>query len=54
MLILQRRNFVIIEQMPAKIFDAMAMAKPIIATNTFDIPKISNGCGLIAENENAK
>jgi glycosyltransferase involved in cell wall biosynthesis len=35
-------------QLPAKIFDAMAMAKPIIATAVSDIPKVlSGGCGLV-------
>jgi glycosyltransferase involved in cell wall biosynthesis len=39
-------------QVPAKIFDAMAMAKPIVATNIKGIPEIIDGCGLIAEAEN--
>jgi len=35
-------------QLPAKIFDAMAMAKPIIATAVSDLPKVlSGGCGLV-------
>lgn len=34
--------------MPAKIFDAMAMGRPIVATAVSDIPDIlSEGCGLI-------
>jgi glycosyltransferase involved in cell wall biosynthesis len=36
-------------QVPAKIFDAMAMAKPIIATNIADIPEILRDCGWIVE-----
>lgn len=36
-----------IGQVPAKIFDAMAMAKPIVATAVSDIPMILNGCGLV-------
>jgi glycosyltransferase involved in cell wall biosynthesis len=36
-------------QIPAKIFDAMAMAKPIIATNVADLPLILDGCGIIVE-----
>lgn len=36
-------------QIPAKIFDAMAMAKPIIATNVADLPLIVDGCGIIVE-----
>jgi len=39
-------------QVPAKIFDAMAMARPIIATDTSDIPEILNGCGWIVGPEN--
>ncbi len=35
--------------MPAKVFDAMAMAKPIIATNVSDLPLILDGCGWIVE-----
>jgi len=34
-------------QTPAKIFDAMAMAKPIVATNVGDLPDILEGCGCI-------
>jgi glycosyltransferase involved in cell wall biosynthesis len=41
-----------IGQIPAKIFDAMAMEKPIIASNTSDLPIILNGCGIIVSNEN--
>lgn len=48
----QKRNFVSMGQIPAKIFDAMAMAKPIIATNISDLPEILNGCGWIVEPEN--
>jgi len=32
----QRENFATLGQMPAKVFDAMAMAKPTIATNVSD------------------
>jgi len=39
-------------QVPAKVFDAMAMAKPIIATNVSDLPEILDGCGWIVEPEN--
>jgi glycosyltransferase involved in cell wall biosynthesis len=38
-------------QIPAKIFDAMAMAKPIIATNVADLPLILEGCGIVVEPE---
>jgi len=36
-------------QVPMKLFDAMAMAKPIISTNISEMPKILDGCGLIVE-----
>lgn len=36
-------------QMPAKIFDAMAMGKPIIATAVNDIPTVLEGCGWVVE-----
>ncbi len=45
----QRRSYSTIGQIPAKVFDAMAMAKPIIATNVSDLPDILNGCGWIVE-----
>jgi glycosyltransferase involved in cell wall biosynthesis len=38
-------------QIPAKIFDAMAMAKPIIAANVADLPHILDGCGIVVEPE---
>jgi len=50
----QRKNFATIGQMPAKVFDAMAMAKPIIATNVSDLPEILDGCGWIVESENSE
>ena len=39
-------------QIPAKVFEAMAMAKPIIATAISDLPEILEGCGIIVEPEN--
>lgn len=36
-------------QVPAKVFDAMMMEKPIIATNVSDLQNILNGCGIIVE-----
>ena len=36
-------------QVPAKVFDAMMMGKPIIATNVSDLQNILNGCGIIVE-----
>lgn len=40
-------------QLPAKIFDAMAMAKPIISTKVSDIPTVLDGCGIVIS-DNAK
>jgi glycosyltransferase involved in cell wall biosynthesis len=36
-------------QVPGKLFDAMAMAKPIIATAVSDLPEILSGCGWVVE-----
>lgn len=41
-------------QIPAKIFDAMAMAKPVIAAGIADIPQILAGCGIVVEPGNIK
>ncbi len=45
----QKRNLATVGQLPAKVFDAMAMAKPIIATRVSDLPEILDGCGWIVE-----
>lgn len=45
----QKKSYSAIGQVPAKVFDAMAMAKPIIATDVSDLPKILKGCGIIVE-----
>ena len=50
----QRKSFATIGQTPAKVFDAMAMAKPIIATNVSDLPRILDGCGWIVEPDNSE
>ena len=34
-------------QVPAKLFDAMAMARPIVSTRVSMIPEILDGCGLL-------
>jgi glycosyltransferase involved in cell wall biosynthesis len=34
-------------QVPAKIFDAMALARPIVSTRVSMIPEILDGCGLL-------
>ncbi|HUM69651.1 MAG TPA: glycosyltransferase, partial [Chloroflexota bacterium] len=39
-------------QVPAKVFDAMAMAKPVIATQVGDLPDILNGCGYLVPPNN--
>jgi len=36
-------------QVPAKIFDAMALGRPIISTHVSMIPEILEGCGLLVE-----
>jgi glycosyltransferase involved in cell wall biosynthesis len=48
----QRKKAASYAQVPAKIFDAMAMEKPIIATDISDLPDILSGCGWIIEPEN--
>jgi glycosyltransferase involved in cell wall biosynthesis len=50
----QRSNLASIGQMPAKVFDAMSMAKPIIATQVSDLPKILESCGWIVKPEDPK
>lgn len=39
-------------QVPAKIFDAMAMERIIISTKVSDIPQILNDCGVLAQPNN--
>jgi glycosyltransferase involved in cell wall biosynthesis len=41
-------------QVPAKVFDAMAMAKPIIATQVSDLPEILKDCGWLVEPDDPK
>ncbi|MHC4131895.1 MAG: glycosyltransferase family 4 protein [Planctomycetota bacterium] len=45
----QRKTSQTAGQMPAKVFDAMSMAKPIIASRTCDLPDILNDCGWLVE-----
>jgi hypothetical protein len=45
----QRRSRISAAQLPAKVFDAMAMARPVIATRVSDLPKVLEGCGVIVE-----
>lgn len=41
-------------QLPAKVFDAMAMAKPVLATQVGDLPEVLEGCGLLAKTPTAE
>ena len=43
----QKKNLSSVGQMPAKIFDAMAMGKTIISTSISDIPEVLNNCGIV-------
>ena len=45
----QKKNSQSYGQIPAKLFDAMAMAKPIIASNVSDMALILENCGIIVE-----
>jgi glycosyltransferase involved in cell wall biosynthesis len=45
----QRKTSDSVGQMPAKIFDAMAMAKPIVSTNVSDIPEVLEDCGYLVD-----
>lgn len=50
----QKKGSATIGQIPAKVFDAMAMAKPIIATNVSGLPEILDKCGWIVATDNPK
>ncbi len=43
----QRDELINKGQVPAKVFDAMAMALPVVATSVGDLPAILEGCGRI-------
>jgi len=48
----QRKNSATEGQFPAKIFDAMSMAKPIVSTNVNDVAKVlDDNCGAVVEPE---
>ncbi len=47
----QQKNDATAGQVPAKIFDAMAMEKSIIATAVSSLPQILDGCGWVVEPE---
>jgi glycosyltransferase involved in cell wall biosynthesis len=38
-------------QVPGKVFEAMAMARPIVATAVSDLPEILDGCGVVVPPE---
>ena len=50
----QRDSWATKGQTPAKIFDAMSMAKPIISTAVSNIPEILDNCGLVVEPGNVE
>lgn len=50
----QRHTSDTVGQMPAKIFDAMAMAKPIVSTRVSDIPDVLGGFGYLVEPGNVR
>jgi glycosyltransferase involved in cell wall biosynthesis len=45
----QRRTSDSVGQIPARLFDAMSMAKPIIATRVSDIPAVLDNCGYLVD-----
>lgn len=47
----QRKNLATIGQIPIKVFEAMAMAKPIVASRVSDLPDILDGCGWIVDSQ---
>ena len=50
----QRATSDTVGQMPAKIFDAMSMAKPIVSTRVSDIPEVLGDCGYLVDPDNPK
>lgn len=45
----QRRAFDSLAQVPAKLFDAMTLGRPIVSTRVSMIPEVLDGCGLLVE-----
>jgi glycosyltransferase involved in cell wall biosynthesis len=39
-------------QMPAKVYDAMAMCIPVVASNLSDLPEVLDGCGIVVPPDN--
>jgi glycosyltransferase involved in cell wall biosynthesis len=50
----QRETTDTVGQVPAKLFDAMALARPIVSTSVSMIPEILEGCGLVVEPGNVQ
>jgi len=50
----QKKTYSTIGQIPAKVFDAMMMGKPIITTNVSDLAQILKDCGIVIEPGNIK
>jgi glycosyltransferase involved in cell wall biosynthesis len=50
----QRETTDTVGQVPAKLFDAMALARPIVSTSVSMIPEILEGCGLLVEPGNVQ
>jgi glycosyltransferase involved in cell wall biosynthesis len=45
----QRATTDTVGQVPAKLFDAMALGRPIVSTSVSMIPEILEGCGIVVE-----
>src|SRR5947199_7273532 len=43
----QRATSDTVGQVPAKLFDAMALGRPIVSTSVSMIPEILDGCGVV-------
>ena len=50
----QKASSATVGQVPAKVFDAMAMAKPIITTDVSDLKEIVKDCGWVIEPDNVE
>jgi glycosyltransferase involved in cell wall biosynthesis len=47
----QRRHPMAEAQIPQKVFEAMAMAKPVVASAVGDMAEVLDGCGIVVEPE---
>jgi glycosyltransferase involved in cell wall biosynthesis len=41
-------------QMPCKVYEAMAMGKPIVASSVSDLPEVLEGCGRLVQPDNVE